>query len=481
MITFLTRSILLLFISLLAVIPVRAQEGEVVDQIVAVVNDHIILRSDVDNQLREYMQQTQQTNVDDDMWYQVLESQVFRHMLLEKARMDSIVVSDDHVDRVLDQQINQMLEQAGSEERLEQYFGQSLLEVRAEFREHFREEMLVEEVRNQQMQNVNITRPEVFEFYEDIPEDELPMMPESVELAQIVVEPPPLTEAKENARNFAESLRDSIINYDKEIEELARRYSSGHTASEGGRLPMVDINDLLPSYAAAASALEPGEISEVVETADGFHVIKLNERSGDRISTTHILIELDAEELDEQYAVDKLNALKDSVEAGGEDFSTIARRHSDDKATAPRGGRLTDQQTGQRRIPVERLDSSLRDLISGMEAGEISQPQEFTFGEEDERTGYRIVKVRDKNEERRATIEEDYQMIRQFALQQKQQEHLNEWFENLREDIYVEYRIDMPDVDPQIEMDEPVMDEQQQQQQQPPPQQQQQQPPPPDR
>lgn len=475
------RPIIILFALILTAFPSWAQEGEVIDEIVAVVNDHIILRSDVDMQMQQYMQQTQQRSVDENLWYEILESQVFRFMLLEKAKMDSVVVSDDQVDRALNQQINQMLQQAGSEERLEQALGQSLTEVRAEYRELFREEMMIDQVRTNRMQRVNITRPEVVEFYDSIPEDELPVVEESVELAQIVAVPPPLEDARVKARNKAESLRDSIVNYDRDIEELAIRYSDGRTASSGGRLPQLNLNQLLPSYAAAASALEPGEISEVVETPDGFHVIKLNERSGDQLTTTHILIELGSEELDDQYAIDKLNALKDSVETGKADFAELARRHSEDRATAPTGGRLRDQQTGQRRIPVSRLETSLRNAISDLEPGEITEPHEYEFGGEGEdqepKTGYRIVLVRDHIPEHVANLEDDYDMIRRAALEQKQQEKLNEWFDEMRQDVYVEYRVDMPDVDPQLDIEEPV--EGGQQQAPPPQQQQQQQPPPP--
>lgn len=473
------RPILIIGLLLLAALPLRAQEGEVLDEIVAVVNDHIILRSEIDAQLQQYMQQTQQRNVDENMWYEILESQVFRYMLLEKAKQDSVVVGDEQVNRALDQQINQMLQQAGSEERLEQALGQSLTEVRAEYREMFREEMMIEQVRNQRMGRVNITRPEVIEFFENIPEDELPEIPESVELAQIVIEPPPLADAKEQAKEKAEALRDSVLNHGKDIEDLARRYSAGPTADRGGRLPGVNLNDLVPSYAAAASALEPGEVSEVVETSQGFHVIQLNERSGDRLTTTHILIEVGSEELDDDYAIDKLNALKDSVKSGEADFAELARRHSDDRSTGPTGGRLRDQQTGNRSIPVNRLDSGLRDQISGLDKDEITEPHSFTFGgnnqEGEERTAYRIVLVRDRIPEHTANLDDDYDLIRRYALQNKQQQELAEWFEDMQRDIYVDYRVDMPDVDPQMQLDEPVMEDGQQ----PPPQQQQQQQPPP--
>ena len=434
------------------------QQRQVADQIVAVVNDHIILKSDVDQRVFEFMQQMRDETFDEQMWFYVLESMIDNYVLVEKAKIDSVVVSDTEVDRILNQRIDELVRQLGSEQELERAFGQSIVEIKAEYSEQFRQDLLVNRVRQMKINRINITRPEVIEFFNSIPTDSLPIIPESVSLSQITVIPPPKAEARENARNLATQLRDSILHHDASLEELARRYSDGPTAAQGGGLPMLNTTDLLPEYAAAAAALDPGEISEVVSTAQGYHIIRLNERQGQRIATHHILISVPEDELDEDYAIEKLTAIRDSIMHEGKSFANMARRHSDDRNTGPAGGRLVDPQTGQRFIPVNQLDPALyRTVLLLEEPGDISEPRSYQYGEENKRA-FRIVKLNERVEEHRANLEQDYQLIRNFALQQKSQRILSEWIKNLRDEMFVEYRIRVPEYDP-MDLPDPLAPE----------------------
>ncbi|MDG5765902.1 peptidylprolyl isomerase [Balneolales bacterium ANBcel1] len=432
------------------------QQKRIADQIVAVVNNHIILKSDVDQRMFEFMQQQQIREFDEAIWYHVLESMIDNYVLVEKGRIDSVVVSDAEVERQLDDRIQQLVRQVGSERELERAFGQPIVEIKAEYADEFRREMLVNRVRQSRLERINITRPEVVEFFESIPTDSLPVIPESVALSQITAIPPPKPDARENARRLAEQLRDSLINHGASMEELAMRHSDGPTASRGGGLPMVSTSDLLPEYAAAAAALEPGEISEVVNTREGLHIIRLNERSGQNISTHHILITVDEVELDEEFAIEKLTAIRDSVMHHDRSFAEMARKHSEDPNTAPAGGRLMNPRTGQRSIPVNELDASLYRLVMLLdEVGDISPPRSYRYGEE-ERTAYRIVKLNNRIEEHRANLEQDYSLIRSFALQNKQQRVMEEWMDRLRNEMYVEYRISVPDTDLDMDLTPPI-------------------------
>ncbi len=440
---------------LLFTVTLMGQQRQIADQIVAVVNDHIILKSDVDQRVFEYMQQTRDESFDERLWYQVLESMIDNYVLVEKAKIDSIIVSDAEVDRILNQRIDELVRQLGSERELERAFGQPIVEIKAQYSEQFHQDLLVNRVRQSKIQRINITRPEVKEFFYSIPADSLPIIPESVSLSQITVIPPQKPDARENARQLAAQLRDSILHHDKSMEELARRHSEGPTAAQGGGLPMVAATDLLPEYAAAAAALEPGEISEVVSTAQGYHIIRLNERQGQNISTHHILITVSEDELDEEYAIEKLTAIRDSIIQHGKSFANMARKHSDDRNTGPAGGRLIDPMTGQRRIAVSDLDPSLYRIVLLLdEPGDISPPRSYEYGEGGKRA-YRIVKLNDRLEEHRANLEQDYQLIRNFALQQKSQRKLAEWVMRLRDEMYVKYRIPVPEYDP-AELPDPL-------------------------
>lgn len=426
-----------------------AQNIQVTDQIVAIVNDRIILKSDVDEEVRNYMNQLQMNNqpvqFSEQLWYDALQSMVDNHVMLEKAELDSVVVSDDMVDRQMDQRLNQMIRQAGGERQLEEVFGQSIVQIRADFREQFREQMVVQQLQQQKFRSINITRPEVEEFFNNIPQDSIPLIPEQVAASQIVINPEPLADAMAQAYQMASAIRDSILNHGKEFEEMARKYSDDGSAARGGLLPMMAINDLVANYSAAATALEPGEISEVVQTEFGFHVIRLNRRMGDNIETNHILIRIDETLVDEEAAIEKLNALRDSVLNHGADFNELARRHSDDEQTKAFGGRVLDPQTGDRLIPISQLEPSIYRIVLLLdEEGEISEPRSFTPQSRTTSTAFRIVRLDRLIPEHRANLEDDYERIRDIALNRKQMATLQQWLADLRDEVYIEFKIPVP-------------------------------------
>lgn len=427
-------------------------QGETLDQIVAVVNDHIILKSDVDQQVTDYMMQMRQQGeqipeFSEDMWYSIMQNMVERYVLLDQARVDSVVVTDEQVNKEIDNRINQYVRQVGSESALEQQVGKSIVQLRAELREDYRTEMIVGRYRQQKVQNINITRPEVKAYFERIPRDSLPTIPERVAASQIVATPAPMENAREEALTLARQLRDSVLNHDKTIEELARRHSDGPSGPNGGRLGMIALNDLVPEYSAAASALQPGQISEVVETSFGFHVIRLNKRQGDQIDTNHILISMDEANYDDQAAIQKLEQYKDSVLNHGASFSDLAREHSEDPNTAPMGGRILNPQTGERLIPLSQLDPALYRIVLLLEEeGDISEPREFNIGSgNNSRKAYRIVRLDRSVPEHVANLEQDYERIKSVALQEKQLKIIQQWLKNLKEEVYIEYRIPVPE------------------------------------
>lgn len=434
-----------------------AQQKQVADKIVAIVNDRIILKSDVDNEVRQYMQQAeldnQQVSFSEELWYSALESMVDNHVMLEKAEMDSVVVSDEVVNRAMDERIRQMVRQAGSEEALERALGNSLVQIRAEFRETFREQMVTQQLQQKRMERVEITRPEVREFFNEIPEEQLPTIPEQVEVSQIVITPPELDDARNIALQRAQAIRDSIINKGMDFEEMARKHSAGPSAPRGGLLPMMPLGDLVANYSAAAAALEPGEISEVVRTDFGYHVIRLNRRQGDSIETNHILIEIDEESVDDDFAINKLEMLRDSVLNHGKRFRDLARVHSEDEATRASGGRIINRETGERRLTIGQLEPSLYRIVLLLdEEGDISDPRPFTMPGSNKRA-YRIVRLDRHIAEHVANLEDDYDQIRNIALQRKQMRELSKWLEDIRKDVYVEYKIDMPsDVEQDMDM-----------------------------
>ena len=448
----------ILFLSLLITITTIskktvAQDLQPADQIVALVNNHIILKSDIDADVANYMRQAQSYGqpipFTTELWYQFLDASIENYILIEKARVDSVVVPEERVTRQMDQRVNQLVQQAGSERALEQAFGKSIIQLKDEFRDDFREQMLTEQVRQTKFQSIKITRPEVREFFESIPKDSLPTIPEQVALSQIVILPPAKQDARESARSFAEALRDSALNHGKTIEELARRHSDGPSGPRGGLLPMMALGDLVSEYSAAASALQPGQISNVVETEFGFHVIQLIRRVGDQIETRHILISVDASELDDQFAIDRLNEIKDSLETNSDlSFSAFAQRVSEDPVTKVSGGKILDPQTGERLIPLNRLDPALYRVVLVMdEVGKISEPRPFNPNNANAGKAYRIVRLDRQIPEHVANFEQDYERLKSIALQQKQFRVYSAWINEMKNDFYIEYRIPVPNTE----------------------------------
>lgn len=419
----------------------HAQQRKHIDRVVAVINSRIILKSDVDQQVRSLVQ-IQQMPYSKELWTDVLESVIDNYVLIEKAKIDSIEVSNAEVDRELDRRIQGQVQQYGSESALEEAYGMPLIQVRAKFRDQFRDELLAQKVRQKKMNEIKITRPEVDEFFAEIPRDSLPTIPESVELAQIVSIAPAAKDAREQAYKKAAMIRDSLLNQGVNFEEMAKRYSEGPSGPDGGLLPLMPMSDLVSEYSAAASALQPGQISEIVETSFGLHVIRLNKRVGDKIESNHILIQLDSEQVDEQVAIDKLEAIRDTLLTNPErSFTEMARFHSEDPLSAPAGGRLFNQQTGQRLLAMNQLDPALYRIVLLLQEGEISDPKPFRTQGAVQKKAFRIVKLIKIVPEHVASLDQDYDLIKRFANQEKQVRVLNKWLSELRDRVYVEYKI----------------------------------------
>jgi len=438
-----TRIVLFLFL----ILPLTAKSQfltqtspQPLDMVVAIVNSNAILKSDVDQRYIQYMQSAEGTTFTEAMWYQILESMIDNYVLVEKAKIDSVVVTDDEVNRSLEQRLQGMIQQVGSEQEVERMFGKSMVQIKAEYREIFREEMLAERARETQRQKIAITRQEVVRFFNQIPTDSLPTIPETVELAQIVAIPPPKADAENAVYQKAVAVRDSILNHGADFEAMARRYGEDGTARNGGALPMMPLSDLVSEFSAAASALEPGGISQVVKTSFGYHIIRLNRRVGDQIETNHILMRIRNTELDDQAAITRLNAIRDSLTTSTQTFFSLARRNSDDKNSSAFGGRLMNPQTGERRLPLEALDPALYRLALLLEVGDVSEPRVFDLPQTGQRA-YRIVKLINRVPAHRANLDDDYALIENYALQRKQVVEMSEWMETLRKQVHIQYMI----------------------------------------
>ncbi len=420
--------------------PALAQQNDVVDEIVAVVGDEIVLQSEVDAMLANLVRQQPQASFSDDMWMQALDQIISQHVMTVVAKRDTnITVTQEQVDQTLEQRIDQMIQQVGGQARLEELYGRSLIRIRSDLRDDFRDQLLAEQLQSTKVRDIRITPTEVREWFAQFPTDSLPTIPEMVRVAHIVRYPDVTGEAISEAREIISSIRDSIVAGGAEFEEMASQFSDDPgSAQAGGRIENTNLGDLVPEFAVVASRSPVGEVSQVFETPFGFHILRVNERRGETVDFNHILIRIDNSRIDPSATIDYLSAVRDSILNQNIPFATMAKRHSQEEESAQLGGRVIDPQSGERDLVLENLDELWRATLDTMTTGEISEPTRVQL--EDDRQAYHIVELQRHTPEHEVDLDTDYERIEQYALQEKRSRVLQEWVRQLREEVYVELR-----------------------------------------
>jgi len=308
-----------------------------------------------------------------------------------------------------------------------------------------RDQLLAQRLRQRHLQDIDITPSEVRQWFERIPTDSLPTIPKTVRVSHIVRYPKPAREAREQARNIITTIRDSIVNTSSTFESMAREFSDdAGTASEGGELGDVNLENLVPEFAAVASRTPVGQVSQVFynESQNGFHILRVNSKSGDVVNLNHILIRVSGS--DTERAKSYLRTLRDSLLNHGARFEVLARRHSEEDRSASNGGRVTDPESGSRDLALERLNPSWRRVLQRLEEGQISEPAKVELLNGDE--AFHIVRLDRRTPAHRANLEQDYERIRRLALQEKKSRKMEEWLRQLRDEVYVDVRITEPDM-----------------------------------
>jgi len=422
-------------------------QSRTLDRIAAVVGDEIILTSEVDQMVKRQAQQQQQS-YSDDLWMQSLQDLVDQQILAEKARRDTTLkISDQQVSNRLDQQINRWVERAGGEEQLERAYGKSIVEIKEDFRSDFRTRLLAQRLRQRRMQKVDVTPSEMRQWFEEIPQDSLPELPKSVRLSQIVRYPKASDNAKQQAKQVIGTVRDSIVNGGASFADMARQFSDDEsTASSGGQLGNVKLNQLVPEFSAVASRTAEGSISQAFynDSQKSYHILRVNSKSGSSVDLDHIMVKVSSSDTGESRAKSFLKTIRDSIRNHDVSFELMARRHSEESRSAENGGRVTDPESGTRDLVVEALNPSWRRTLGTLEEGEISQPTKVKLLNGDE--AFHIVRLDRRIPAHRVSLETDSERIRQLALQDKRNRKMREWIDRLRDEVYVDIRISKEDI-----------------------------------
>ena len=404
-----------------------------IDGIVAIVGDEIILYS-------ELMQTTQgfaiqmglnpqkQPDKMEALKKEVLQNLISERVLLAKAEEDTITVEDQQVDTELENKIQDFILQLGSREKVEAQFGMSIQKIKRDYREEIRKQLIVQKVRMEKLQNLSISRREVEEFFLSN-QDSLPSRKPMVHLRHILLTVKAGDETRQSAYKKILDIQKRLL-AGENFEDLAKQYSEDPgTADKGGDLGFIERGMLYKEFEEAAFQLENGQISDIVETPVGFHIIQMIEKRGDRVHVRHILVRLQTSAEDEQKIVKKLEHIREEALAG-ESFAELAKKYSEDETTKDEGGDLGW-------LPIEMLQiEQFKNLAYALKAGEISEPFKTPFG-------YHLVKLVEKKPARKLNLTDDYEDIKNIALNMKQQKVLADWVEELKKSMYIEIKQDL--------------------------------------
>jgi len=413
----------------------------IIDRVVAVVGDFTILQSDIEQQYLQYRAQGQTVP---DMKCLIFQQFLEEKLLLNQAKIDSVVVSESNVEAQLDQRLQVFINQIGSPEELEAYFNKTILQIKDDFREMIRNQMLTNEIQRGITDNVKITPSEVKAFFNSIPKDSIPSIDAQVELEQIVVYPKLDEGAIYEVREKLLDLRKRITEGES-FETLAILYSADGSASNGGEIGYMGKGELDPEYAKVAFSLKKGQVSKIVESQFGYHLIQLIDRKDDRVNTRHILMNPRITAEARKKATARLDSILLLVRSDTLSFGMAARMYSEDKNTSLSKGLVVNPYNNSSLFEMKQLDAKDYLVVRDMKVGEISNPYETV--DENGKTLYKTVRLKSKTDPHKANLRQDYTLLQNMALADKKQKVVEAWIHEKQSETYIHIDKSLQDCD----------------------------------
>ncbi|MEL6672117.1 MAG: peptidylprolyl isomerase [Bacteroidota bacterium] len=413
-------------------------QAQMVDRIIAVIGEDIILSSDVDNQYN-YLQINGQKD-DGSLRCRVMEKLIVDKLLLNKARQDSIEVGEAQVVAEVTRRSEILLQQMDNNvAEFQRIYGKSVAEFREDAKEDIRNELLIERQRGTLLKEATITPKEVKEFFASIPIDSLGLLPAEVQLNHIVIKPPYSEESKARAKELLTDIRKQVMEGGKDFGEMASQY----TMEPGGRqrkgsLDWFGRGQMVPEFESVVYQMRVGEVSEPFATEFGYHIVKLNDKRGERVNASHVLIRLQVSPNGDSLAIDSLNKVLTLINDDSLTFEQAAQIYSEDRQTKHCGGCISNPQTQELRIPMDALDPDMYFKIDEMDAGQISGPSELL--QPDGSRVFHLLYLKQKIPPHTPNLADDYQKIRDAALQSKQAEIFDKWLESAKKNIYIDIK-----------------------------------------
>lgn len=427
-----------LLLMLFAAVSVYGQDN-VIDEVVWVVGDEAILKSDVESE--RLNAQYEGRKFDGDPYCIIPEQLAVQKLFLHQAAIDSIEVSEQEVIGQVERRTNWLIEQVGgSKEKLEEYYNKTSTQIREMLRENIRDGLTVQKMQQHIVGEIKITPAEVRRYFKDLPQDSIPFVPTQVEVQIVTLEPKIPLEEVERVKKTLRDYTDGINSGKMSFATYARFYSEDPgTARRGGELGFMGKGELVPEYANVAFNLQdPNKVSKIVETEFGFHIIQLIEKRGDRINTRHILLKPKVEEKDLEAALVRLDSIADDIRNQKFTFDDAATYISQDKDTKNNHGLMANKNTGTARFEMQDLaqvSQEVAKMVENMNVGEISRA--LTMINDKGKEVCAIVKLKSRINGHKATISEDYQRLKAIVMEKRSEDKLEKWIKEKQKHTYV--------------------------------------------
>lgn len=421
------KKVLLTLWLFLAVGSASFAQGYVIDRIVATVGKQMVKQSDIEMQYQQLKSRNYQSNTDIKCY--ILEQLLIQKLLVTQAEIDSVEIDDSSVELMLNEQLSYYMTEFGSRDNLEKAYGKSYSEIRDELKDAIKERKTADKMQQEITKDITITPTEVRQWYNKLNPDSIPVIPGKISIAQIAMYPPFEEKTIAAVREKLLGLRKRILNGES-FNSMALLWSEDGSASNQGEIGFAIKSDLDPEYAKAAWALKPGEVSRIVESQFGFHIIQLIERKGDQCNTRHILLKPkpDAESI--RKAMERLDSVALFVRADTLKFEDAAAMFSEEKNSRFNGGLMVNLKRdspdfGSTWFTENELDAADRSVVASLKPGEVSSP--YSSKDEKGRLMFKIIRIGQRTEPHKANPKDDYNMLQDMALAAKKQKLFFDW------------------------------------------------------
>ena len=411
-------------------------QDNVVDEVVWIIGDDAILKSDVEE--ARLSAQYEGRKFDGDPYCVIPEELAIQKLYLHQAALDSIEVSESEVIQRVEQQTDYFIRVIGSREKMEEYFNKTSTQIRESMRENIRDGLMMQKMQQKLVGEIKVTPSEVRRYFKDLPADSIPYIPTQVEVQIVVLQPKIPLEEIEDIKKRLREFTERVNSGEMDFSTLALLYSEDKgSAMRGGELGFMGRGQLVPEYANVAFNLQdPKKVSKIVESEFGFHIIQLIEKRRDRLNSRHILLKPKASEKDINDALLRLDSIADDIRNNKFTFEDAALHISQDKDTRNNHGLLPNPETGTSRFEMQELPQDIAKVVDNMNVGEISKAFSM-IREKDGKEICVIVKLKSRINGHKATINEDYQNLKEVVLDKRREELLQKWIVEKQKHTYV--------------------------------------------